>query len=60
MEISIENLIFGLIIGAFIGRIIYNIYFNPPVGDYSWDIETPILIMIAIAFILIWGGIFWW
>jgi hypothetical protein len=29
-------------------------------GDYSFDIETPFWSILLIAFILIWGGIFWW
>ena len=26
----------------------------------NFDIETPFWLIILIAFILIWGGIFWW
>jgi hypothetical protein len=29
-------------------------------GDYRFDFETPFWLIILIAFILIWGGIFWW
>ena len=29
-------------------------------GSYSFDLETPLYIIFLIAFILIWGGIFWW
>lgn len=29
-------------------------------GDYSWDLESPFLVLILVAFVLIWGGIFWW
>lgn len=29
-------------------------------GDYSFDIEPLLLIIALIAFVLIWGGIFWW
>lgn len=33
---------------------------NEPRGDYGFDITSPFLLIILIAFILIWGGIFWW
>ena len=29
-------------------------------GDYSFDLITPFILIVLIAFILIWGGIFWW
>jgi hypothetical protein len=29
-------------------------------GDYGFDIETPFYVILLIAFVLIWGGIFWW
>lgn len=51
-------LVFGAIIGAIILRLIYNE--NKIRGDYVFDLESPILIIVLIAFILIWGGIFWW
>jgi len=33
---------------------------DEPIGDYAFNLLTPFLFMITIAFILIWGGIFWW
>jgi K+-transporting ATPase A subunit len=29
-------------------------------GDYSFDLESPLIVILLIAFVLIWGGIFWW
>lgn len=29
-------------------------------SDYSWDLEFPFLLILLVAFILIWGGVFWW
>ena len=51
-------LIFIGVIMAIILRIIYNQ--NNTHGDYSWDLESPLLVILLIAFILIWGGNFWW
>lgn len=31
-----------------------------PKGDYGIDIEKPFWAIILIAFILVWGGFFWW
>ena len=33
---------------------------NVRTGDYGFNLMAPFLIIILIAFILIWGGIFWW
>jgi len=33
---------------------------NKEVRGYGFDLETPLYIILLIAFILIWGGIFWW
>jgi hypothetical protein len=49
----------------FIGVVLFLLYkirksSNESGGDYSFDIETPFWSIILIAFILIWGGIFWW
>lgn len=29
-------------------------------GDYSFDIMPPFYLVLLIAFVLVWGGIFWW
>ena len=29
-------------------------------GDYSFNLMKPFFAIILIAFVLIWGGIFWW
>ena len=29
-------------------------------GDYSFDLYTPFYMILLIAFVLVWGGIFWW
>lgn len=50
-------LFFGVIL-LIIGRIIYNT--KTIHGDYSWDLESPLLFIVLIAFVLIFGGIFWW
>jgi hypothetical protein len=49
----------------FIGVVIFLLYkihksSNSGGGDYSFDFETPLWSIVLIAFILIWGGIFWW
>jgi hypothetical protein len=49
----------------FIGVVLFLLYkirksSNEGGGDYSIDLETPFWLIILIAFILIWGGIFWW
>lgn len=51
-------IIFIGVIVAIIGRLWYNS--KNTGGDYSFDLESPLLIICLIAFILIWGGIFWW
>ena len=51
-------IVFGIIIIILISAITKTS--NEAGGDYSFDIITPILIIILIAFVLIWGGIFWW
>jgi hypothetical protein len=51
-------IIFIGVIVSILLRINYNI--KNTHGDYSWDIESPILVIVLIAFVLIWGGIFWW
>lgn len=33
---------------------------NEPGGDYSFDILTPMWLAALVAFLAIWGGIFWW
>lgn len=50
-------LFFGVIL-LIIGRIIYNT--KTIHGDYNWDLESPLLFIVLIAFVLIFGGIFWW
>ncbi len=50
-------LFIGVIV-AIIGRIWWNS--KNTYGDYSWDLESPLLVILLIAFVLIWGGIFWW
>lgn len=50
--------VFGVIILLFIiGMYISN---KDTGRDYAIDIISPILFILMIAFILIWGGIFWW
>lgn len=50
----------------FIGVVLFLLYkirksANESRGGYiNFDIETPFWLIILIAFILIWGGIFWW
>jgi hypothetical protein len=50
----------------FIGVVLFLLYkirksSNENRGGYiNLDIETPFWLIILIAFILIWGGIFWW
>lgn len=50
----------------FIGVVLFLLYkiresSNESGGSYySFDFETPFWSIILIAFILIWGGIFWW
>jgi hypothetical protein len=51
-------IIFIGVIVSILLRIKYNI--KNTYGDYSWDMESPILVIVLIAFVLIWGGIFWW
>jgi hypothetical protein len=29
-------------------------------GDYSFDFETPFWFVALVAYVLIWGGFFWW
>lgn len=56
--IQYTNLIFTIIVFIIVVRIWYN--GNQPRRDYSFDLETPLLLLVLVAFILIWGGIFWW
>jgi hypothetical protein len=50
----------------FIGVVLFLLYkihksSNESGGSYySFDFETPLWSIVLIAFILIWGGIFWW
>ena len=50
--------IFSLVIISLIGRLIYTS--NESHGDYAIDLESPLILILLIAFVLIWGGIFWW
>ena len=45
-----------------VGGLSYKAYLSnkEPVSGYGFDLETPLYIILLIAFILIWGGVFWW
>lgn len=44
-----------------VGLLLYNIGRDKgSSGSYSFDIETPFYLILLGAFILIWGGFFWW
>lgn len=30
------------------------------IKNENWDFVTPFLIVVLVAYIFIWGGIFWW
>ncbi len=51
-------ILFFAVIIAGIARIWYNS--SESGGDYSWDLESPLIIVLLIAFVLVWGGVFWW
>lgn len=51
-------IIFIGVILAIISRIWYNS--KNMRDDYFFDLESPLLVVCLIAFVLIWGGIFWW
>ena len=51
-------IIFSLVVIFLIGRIWWKI--KQPKIDYGFNLESPLLIIVLIAFVLIWGGIFWW
>lgn len=58
MYIHWSWIIFIGVIITIISRILYNT--NSTYGDYSFDLESPLLVIILIGFVLIWGGVFWW
>lgn len=51
-------ILFILVIAVGILRIRHNS--SESSGDYSFDLESPLIVILLIAFVLIWGGIFWW
>lgn len=53
------NLIVFIIVLGYLGNKVYKSSKDSG-GDYSFDFETPFWMIISIAYILIWGGIFWW
>jgi hypothetical protein len=50
-------IVFIIVVGYLIRKILSN---KGSGGDYSFDFETSFWPIILIAYILIWGGIFWW
>jgi K+-transporting ATPase A subunit len=58
MTIDLKWIIFTTIVILLLRKI--SVSSKEPTGDYGIDIETPIYIILLIAFILIWGGFFWW
>lgn len=49
-------IIFIVVIIFIIGRI----WYLKKTTYYDYALESLLLVMILIAFVLIWGGIFWW
>jgi len=58
MTIDLKWIIFTTIVILLLRKI--SVSSKESTGDYGIDIETPIYIILLIAFILIWGGFFWW
>lgn len=58
MMVHWTSIVFAVIVVLIILKIISET--NKPRGDYGFDLISPFLLIILIAFILIWGGIFWW
>jgi K+-transporting ATPase A subunit len=58
MTIDLKWIIFTTIVILLLKKI--SVSSKEPTGDYGIDIETPFYIILLIAFILIWGGFFWW
>jgi len=50
--------IFTTILIFLITKIIKN--YDPYTVDYGIDLITPLLLLVTVMFILIWGGVFWW
>lgn len=40
--------------------LITRIFKRKETGDYSMDLERNVWIIVTLAYILVWGGIFWW
>jgi hypothetical protein len=58
MTIDLKWIIFTTIVILLLRKI--SVSSKESTGDYGIDIETPIYIILLIAFVLIWGGFFWW
>jgi hypothetical protein len=58
MTIDLKWIIFTTIVILLLRKI--SVSSKESTGDYGIDIETPFYVILLIAFILIWGGFFWW
>ncbi len=63
IQIHWSWILFSVILIAIIGRLWHKLNQHQqdyPQQDYRYDLEPLLLTIGLIAFLLIWGGIFWW
>ena len=50
-----------VVFSAVVILLLYGIFRDKDTGgSYGFDLETPLCAILLIAYVLVWGGIFWW